>query len=74
MVWFFERETEVLICEIRRAGTSTEYEFEIASPKGPLNTRRFTSPTELINAYLLDQSRLRSEGWKPRGPDIAVVV
>jgi hypothetical protein len=72
MVWFFERETETLICEIRKDAANTEYEFEIAGSNNPSSTRRFTSPTELINAYLQDQARLRAEGWKPRAADIAI--
>ena len=73
MVWFFEREREKLVCEIRRDTANTEYEFEIAGASGPPSTRRFTSPTELIDAYLQDQARLRAQGWTPRAADIAVV-
>ena len=73
MVWFFERDNEVLVCEIRRDEASTSYEFEIAAPNGPATTKRFSSPTELIETYLSDQKRLRSQGWRPRAADIAVV-
>jgi hypothetical protein len=73
MVWFFERESEVLVCEIRRDEASTTYEFEIAGPNGPTKTLRFSSATELIDAYLEDQRQLRSAGWRPRAADIAVL-
>ena len=73
MVWFFEREGELLVCEIRRDEATTTYEFEIAGPAGPPNMRRFSSATELIDAYLRDQSQLRAQGWKPRAADIVVL-
>ena len=73
MVWFFERENEVLVCEIRRDEDRTSYEFEIAGPSGPTKTLRFSSPTDLIDAYLKDQRQLRADGWRPRAADIAVL-
>ena len=66
MVWFFEREGSLIICEIRRAADDdASFEFEIADAEGP-TTLRFESPTELIAKYLDEQSRLLSQGWRPR--------
>ena len=69
MIWFLERESELIVCEIRRAHDNEEtFEFEIAASEGP-KTQRFDSPHELIAAYLGEQSRLMAQGWRPRNID-----
>lgn len=66
MVWFFERESDLIVCEIRRAADDEQkFEFEIADAQGP-TTLRFESPTELIAKYLNEQARLIEQGWRPR--------
>ena len=66
MIWFFQKNTDLVICEIRRAPDDRAgYEFEIAAAGGP-KTRRFNSPSELISNYLSEQARLIKEGWRPR--------
>jgi hypothetical protein len=70
MVWFFEKQNALVVCEIRRAADDTRaFEFEIAAASGPV-TRRFDSPTELIADYLREQSRLMANGWRPRAGDV----
>ena len=72
MIWFFEKDTDLLVCEIRRAADDENgYEFEIADAGGP-KTQRFDSPAELISNYLSEQARLIKEGWRPRA-DLQVV-
>ena len=72
VIWFFEKDTDLLVCEIRRAADDeSRYEFEIADAEGP-KTRRFDSPTELISNYLSEQTRLIKAGWRPRA-DLQVV-
>lgn len=72
MVWFFERDSDLLICEIRRAADEHEgYEFEIAGATGP-KTQRFDSPSALIANYLTEQARLIKDGWRPRA-DLQIV-
>src|SRR4051812_18757109 len=62
MIWFFERETDLIVCEIRRAADDDDkFEFEIADAAGP-TTRRFESPRELITNYLGEQARLIAAG------------
>ena len=66
MIWFFEKEAKLLVCEIRRAADDEgRYEFEIADDEGP-KTQRFNSPSELITNYLTAQDRLLKAGWRPR--------
>jgi len=66
MIWFFEKQDDLLVCEIRRAADNDQkFEFEIADSAGP-TTRRFDSPSELIANYLREQSRLMAHGWRPR--------
>jgi hypothetical protein len=69
MVWLLERNGDVLTCEIRERIDSTEYEFEVASRRGPAETLRFASPTDLINGFLRKQTALQAEGWRPRAID-----
>lgn len=72
MVWFYEKQDDLIVCEIRKAEDETTYEFEIASAEGP-TTLRFESPKELIAKYLIEQSRLQAEGWRPRAGNVAVL-
>ncbi len=71
MIWFFEKEADLLVCEIRHAKSGSAYEFEIADATGP-TTHRFDSPSELIAKYLDEQSRLIAEGWRPRASNVTV--
>jgi hypothetical protein len=68
VIWFFERESSLIVCEIRRAADDDakfEFEMEAADSEGP-TTRRFDSPRELIATNLDEQSRLMACGWRPR--------
>jgi hypothetical protein len=38
----------------------------VAPSQGPPQTRQYASPRELIDHYLLAQSKLRAQGWRPR--------
>ena len=70
MIWFFEKEADLLVCEIRRpADDQPGYEFEVASSSGQM-THRFDTPQELITTYLAEQRRLMKAGWRPRVGDI----
>ena len=69
MVWFLEKQDDLLVCEIRKTDGETTYEFEIADAQGPV-THRFDSPTELIAKYLTEQARLMADGWRPRAGNI----
>ena len=69
MVWILERGRQKLICEIRRADGSNAYEFELAARTGPVETLRFDSASELIDAYLRRQHALQAIGWQPCSPD-----
>ena len=66
MLWFLERETEVLICEIRRAHDSDEYELAIMAPGVPERIERFDRPNVVIDHWLRTQHELQSMGWRPR--------
>jgi hypothetical protein len=66
MMWFLERNSDLLICEIRYSPDGPAYEFEIAPTQGAPETHRFTTATELIHGYLRKQNALRAQGWRPR--------
>jgi hypothetical protein len=66
MIWFLERNSDLMVCEIRRADDGSWYEFETAPSDRPPQTVRYTSPSELIERYLQEQSTLRAQGWRPR--------
>jgi len=69
VIWFLEKQDDLLVCEIRKTDDDTLYEFEIADAHGP-TTHRFDSPRDLIAKYLTEQSRLMAEGWHPRAGNI----
>ena len=73
MIWFLERNSDLLICEIRHGANGRTYEFEIAAASGPPQTLRFTSPKALIEEYLRKQSQLQAQGWRPRIAEIAAL-
>jgi hypothetical protein len=66
MVWQLQRNNDVLTCEIRQGTSARAFEFEVVSRRGPAETVRFNSPTDLINGYLRWQTALRAQGWRPR--------
>src|SRR5262249_3318215 len=73
VIWFFEKDTDLVVCEIRRAeDDESSFEFEIADSQGP-KTQRFSSPTELIANYLIAQAQLMRAGWRPSKGDIAML-
>lgn len=74
MLWFLERNAELMICEIRHSAESEAYEFEVASSDGPPQTHRFSSPSALIDNYLRTQGALQAEGWRPRMTDIEALA
>ena len=74
MIWFLERESELMICEIRRAAESDAYEFEVAPANGPAETRQSQSPSALIDEYLRTQVMLQSQGWRPRMSDVEALA
>lgn len=74
MIWFLERESELLICEIRRARESEAYEFEVAAGDGPAQTHQYSSPSELIEHYLQTQVALQAQGWRPRMNDVEMLA
>lgn len=74
MIWFLQRNSDLLICEIRHSADERAYEFEIAPSEGPPQTLRFTSAKELIQEYLRKHTQLHAEGWRPRIGDIAALA
>lgn len=74
MIWFLERNSDLLICEIRHSADGPAYEFEIAPSQGPPETLRFACPKELIHEYLHKQTQLQQQGWRPRIGGIAALT
>lgn len=66
MLWFLERQSEVLICEIRHASDGTDFELAISAPGIPERIERFERPAALIDRWIACQHELRLRGWKPR--------
>jgi hypothetical protein len=74
MIWFLERNTDLLICEIRHSSDGPTYEFEVAPSEGPPETHRFNSASDLLNEYLRKQSALQAQGWRPKAGDISLLT
>lgn len=73
MIWFFEKDTDLVVCEIRRAeDDDSSFEFEIADSEGP-KTQRFQSPSDLIASYLTAQAQLMRAGWRPSKGNLTIL-
>jgi hypothetical protein len=66
MLWFLERQRDVLVCEIRHAEHGPEFELAISAPGIPERVERFDQPTDLIDRWLDCQRELRDMGWTPK--------
>ena len=66
MLWFLEREAEVLVCEVRQAEDGPEFELAVRKPGEPEQIERFDEPSRLIEEWLARQQALRRAGWRPR--------
>jgi hypothetical protein len=71
MVWLMERNSDLLVCEIRHAPEGQAYEFEVASRSGVPETRQYTSARALIEEYLRTQTTLQAQGWRPKATEVA---
>lgn len=69
MVWFMERNAELIACEVRQASDGA-WEYEVTAPSGETQLQRFEHPTSLIDSYLKAQRDLRRQGWRPRTIDV----
>jgi len=66
MLWFLERESETLICEVRQADDADEFEFAVRAPGQPEQVERIAEPTALIEKLVRRQQQLHEEGWRPK--------
>ena len=66
MLWFLERQSEVLICEVRQADEGDEFELAVRAPGQPEQVERFAEPTQLIETLVQRQQQLHEEGWRPK--------
>jgi hypothetical protein len=67
MLWFLERNSDVLICEVRQAQDGPEFELAMRKAGEPEHVERFGEPTALIEQWLSRQRQLHDDGWRPRG-------
>jgi hypothetical protein len=65
MVWFLEKNTDVMACEVRRTPDGA-YEYEVTAAGGQTRVRRFDRATPFLNGYLQEQQEFRQQGWRPR--------
>ncbi|MBI2221320.1 MAG: hypothetical protein HYU53_08935 [Acidobacteria bacterium] len=65
MVWFLERNDDVMACEVRKAPDGT-FVYEVTVSGGQTRVRRFDRPTPFIDGYLQEQQDFRRQGWRPR--------
>ena len=68
MIWFFERESASLRCEIRREMAGEGYEVVVAEGAAE-KVERVASPAVLIERPQHVWAALLAEGWRPLGGD-----
>ena len=67
MIWFFERETERLQCEIRRAADTDAIELVVTGPNGPVS-QQFDDPRQVLERSQVVWHNLFERGWRPLQP------
>ena len=65
MVWFLERDNDVIACEVRKSMDGV-YEYEVTGSNGQTRVQRYENPTPFLDAYLEEQQELLRQGWRPR--------
>lgn len=65
MLWFLEKDTELMACEVRRSAEG-DYIYEVTEPGGQVRVQRFDCATPFLENYLREQQELRRSGWRPR--------
>jgi hypothetical protein len=63
MIWFLERDADLLICEVRREGK--QYAIELAPSQGQPEVRRYDSALDLIRHHVHAAKVLKAQGWRP---------
>jgi hypothetical protein len=66
MLWFLERESQTLICEVRQAEDGDDFELAVRTPGQPEHVERFAEPTVLIDTLVQRQMQLHLDGWRPK--------
>lgn len=66
MLWFLEKESETLICEVRQSDDGRNFELAERTPGEPEHVERFEEPTRLIEHWLARQRELYNAGWRPK--------
>ena len=64
MVWFFERESATLRCEIRRENEGPAFEVVVAAGEDE-KVERIDSPSILLRRSQAVWAGLMAEGWRP---------
>jgi hypothetical protein len=72
VVWFFERNTQVLILEIRYCPESLEYVLEIRRSDVAPQTERFTGGAAFRARLSALERTLSDQQWRPHSPPIVV--
>lgn len=65
MVWFLEKDADLMACEVRRSAEGV-YVYEVTEPGGEVRVQQFDRATPFLNGYLQEQQELRRQGWRPR--------
>jgi len=65
VLWFLERNAQLMVCEVRRAGNGL-YEYEETEPAGGSRVERYHEASELLDGYIRAQREKQREGWRPR--------
>jgi hypothetical protein len=65
MLWFLEKDADLMACEVRRSAEG-QYVYEVTDPGGQVRVQRFEHATPFLDGYLREQEELRRQGWRPR--------
>jgi hypothetical protein len=65
VLWFLEKNAELMVCEVRRAGNGV-YEYEETAPTGQSRVERYDEASDLLDGYIRAQQEKQREGWRPQ--------
>ncbi len=68
MLWIFERQGELMRCEIRREGDGAGFEMIVTTADGSQRMERFDETHDLIRRTLDLQREMLESGWRQPKP------
>lgn len=67
MFWFFEKDGQRLLCEIRPSSHAAGFEMEVITADGQKTVESASDPNQLALRWHELEQRLKRDGWIRKG-------